>query len=97
MNKGLNSIGNGSKVAIVGGGPTGSLFAQFVLHYAGIRGIHPEITIYQQRNLDEPGPMGCKGCAWHIVAMTPPTVLPSPIYLKSYSTSMHNFWKQGAL
>ena len=63
MNKVSNKIGTGSKIAIIGGGPAGSLFALYVLHYAGIRGIHPEITIYQQRNFNELGPKGCKGCA----------------------------------
>jgi flavin-dependent dehydrogenase len=50
-------------VAVVGGGPAGSLFALYFLHYAGERGIHPEITLYQQRDFDKLGPKGCKGCA----------------------------------
>ncbi len=53
----------GSKVAIIGGGPTGSFFALFLLHYAKERGITPEITIYQERDFNKLGPLGCKGCA----------------------------------
>ena len=63
MNKGLGSIRTGSRVAIIGGGPAGSLFAIYLLHYAEEKGFHPEITIYHQRNFDELGPKGCKGCA----------------------------------
>ena len=58
-----NKIGTGSKVAIIGGGPTGSFFALYLLHYAGERGAQPDITIYQQRNFNELGAKGCKGCA----------------------------------
>jgi flavin-dependent dehydrogenase len=58
-----DKIETGSKVAVIGGGPAGSFFALYLLRYAGERNIRPEITIYQQRNFDEPGPKGCKGCA----------------------------------
>ncbi len=63
MNKDSNKLETGSKVAIIGGGPAGSFFALYLLHYARERGIQPDITIYQQRNFDELGPKGCKGCA----------------------------------
>jgi NADH dehydrogenase len=63
VNKDSSKIETGSKVGIIGGGPAGSFFALYLLHYAIERGIHPEITIYQQRNFDELGPKGCKGCA----------------------------------
>ncbi len=63
MKKTFNQIGTGSKVALNRGGPSGSFFALYLLRYTEERGIHPEITIYQQRNFDEPGPTGCKGCA----------------------------------
>ncbi len=53
----------GSRVAIVGGGPAGCFMALYLLHYAGESGIHPEITIYQQRDFNRLGPKGCKGCA----------------------------------
>ncbi|NIS68240.1 MAG: FAD-dependent oxidoreductase [Proteobacteria bacterium] len=63
MVKGPDKIKNGSKVAVIGGGPAGSFFALYLLRYAGETQIRPEITIYQQRNFDELGPKGCKGCA----------------------------------
>ena len=63
MNKYSNKIETGSKVAIIGGGPAGSFFALYLLHYARERGIKPDITIYEQRNFDELGSKGCKGCA----------------------------------
>jgi len=63
MNKDSNKIETGSKVAIIGGGPAGNFFALYLMHYAEQRGVHPEITIYQQRNFDVPGLKGCKGCA----------------------------------
>ncbi len=63
MSKGPEQIETGSKVAIVGGGPAGSFFALYLLHYAAERGICPEITIYQERNFNALGPKGCKGCA----------------------------------
>ncbi|MBI4296480.1 MAG: FAD-dependent oxidoreductase [Chloroflexi bacterium] len=52
-----------SKVAIIGGGPAGSFFALYLLHFAEQKGIRPQIIIYQERNFTEGGPKGCKGCA----------------------------------
>ncbi len=63
MNRYSNKIATGSKVAIIGGGPAGSFFALYLLHYTKESGIRPDITIYQERNFDELGPKGCKGCA----------------------------------
>jgi NADH dehydrogenase len=54
---------DGSKVAIIGGGPAGSFFALYLLHFAWMKGIRPDITIYQDRSFDALGPKGCKGCA----------------------------------
>ncbi len=63
MNEKHHKVENGSRVAIIGGGPAGSFFALYLLHYATERGIRPEITIYQERNFNALGPKGCKGCA----------------------------------
>lgn len=51
------------RVAIIGGGPAGSLFALYLLHYARQKGSRYDITIYQERDFNELGPKGCKGCA----------------------------------
>jgi NADH dehydrogenase len=56
-------LNDNSRVAVIGGGPAGSLFAIHLLSYADKAGIHPQIRIYQERNFDQPGPLGCKGCA----------------------------------
>ena len=63
MSQDFKKIVTGSKVAIIGGGPASSLFALYLLYYARLRGIQPDITIYQERSFDKPGPAGCKGCA----------------------------------
>jgi NADH dehydrogenase len=63
VSKGWNTVGTGSKVAIIGGGSAGCFFALYLLRYAEEKGIRPDITIYEQRNFDELGPKGCKGCA----------------------------------
>lgn len=63
MSKGLDKIENGLRIVVIGGGPAGSLFALYLLHYAEERHISPDITIYEQRNFDERGLTGCKGCA----------------------------------
>lgn len=63
MNKILRKSSRGLKVAVIGGGPGGSLFAMYLLRYAAETKQSPEITIYQQRRFDELGPRGCKGCA----------------------------------
>jgi NADH dehydrogenase len=56
-------IDNNSRIAVIGGGPAGSFFALYLRHFAGLLGLHPEITIYQDRDFDALGPKGCKGCA----------------------------------
>lgn len=59
----LMKVETGSKVAVIGGGPAGSLFALHLLRYAREVGVDPEVTIYEVRDFGEPGPKGCKGCA----------------------------------
>ncbi|MEK7354750.1 MAG: FAD-dependent oxidoreductase, partial [Chloroflexota bacterium] len=58
-----------SRVAIIGGGPAGSFFALYLLHYAKQTGKRYEVTIYQERDFSGLGPKGCKGCAG-ILAMS---------------------------
>lgn len=55
-------ITSGSEIAIIGGGPAGSLFARFACEYASKRGIDVNVTIYTNRRFSDAGPEGCKGC-----------------------------------
>jgi len=56
------TIGDGSEIGIIGGGPAGSLFAKFACDYAHQKGIDVNVTIYSNRHFSEAGPKGCKGC-----------------------------------
>lgn len=63
MENGSYQISSGTKIAVIGGGPAGTFFSLYLLRYAGQKGIHPEITIYQHRDFADLGKKGCKGCA----------------------------------
>jgi NADH:ubiquinone reductase (H+-translocating) len=63
MSRGAYKMRTGSRVAIIGGGPSGCFFAAYLLKYAHEYGIKPEITIYEPRDFSETGPKACKGCA----------------------------------
>jgi flavin-dependent dehydrogenase len=63
VNKNKNfNIGNGSKIAVIGGGPAGSFFAYFALGFAEQRGINIHIDIYEAKNFHVAGPAGCNRC-----------------------------------
>lgn len=54
---------NGSRIAIVGGGPAGSFFANFALHLAREKGIEISVTIFDRRCFSQSGQHGCNMCA----------------------------------
>ena len=56
-------IKNGSKIAIIGGGPAGSFFANFAIHLARKKGIDISVTIFDKRHFAKSGQMGCNMCA----------------------------------
>ena len=56
-------LGKNPKVAIVGGGPAGALFAHFMLAMGSRMGIETEITLYDRKSFLDPGPRGCNMCA----------------------------------
>ncbi|WP_319502785.1 hypothetical protein [uncultured Draconibacterium sp.] len=63
MNRKKNfNIGNGSKIAVIGGGPAGSFFAYFALGFAEQKGISIHIDIYEAKNFHVAGPAGCNRC-----------------------------------
>lgn len=53
---------DGSRVAVIGGGPAGSFFAYFLLLIAERAGTRLIVDIYEPRNFDAPGPTGCNMC-----------------------------------
>lgn len=53
----------GSKIAIIGGGPAGSFFTHFVQKYASKKGISLSITIFDGKDFLLRGPKGCNLCA----------------------------------
>lgn len=60
-NKSLN-IGDGSKIAVIGGGPSGSFFSYFALDFAEQMDINIHIDIYEAKNFHVAGPAGCNHC-----------------------------------
>lgn len=56
-------LGAGAHIAVVGGGPAGSGFALFALHYARRAGIPLYVTVFEPRDFTLPGPWGCNMCA----------------------------------
>ena len=54
---------NGSTIAIVGGGPAGSFFANFALHLAKERGLKISVKIFDRRCFSRSGQHGCNMCA----------------------------------
>jgi flavin-dependent dehydrogenase len=53
---------DGSHIAVIGGGPTGSFFSIFALHMAGMIGKELNITIYEPKDFTKDGPGGCNRC-----------------------------------
>jgi flavin-dependent dehydrogenase len=53
---------DGSDIAVVGGGPTGSFFSIFALKMAKIVGKEIGVTIYEPKDFKKDGPLGCNRC-----------------------------------
>ncbi len=53
---------NGSRVAVIGAGPAGSLFSHFLLDMAQRAGRELQVDIYEFRDFDRAGPAGCNNC-----------------------------------
>ncbi len=59
---------DGDRVAIVGGGPAGSLFAHFARQLALQKGLALDITIFDGKDFHKTGPPGCNMCAGVLAA-----------------------------
>lgn len=59
---GESVLRDGSRIAVLGGGPAGSLFSYFVLDMAERVDLHLEVDIYEPRAFEQPGPVGCNMC-----------------------------------
>jgi len=57
------SLQNDSRVAVIGGGPAGSLCAVFIQKYARDAGIDISTTIFDGKDFLQKGPRGCNLCA----------------------------------
>ncbi len=56
------NLHDGSRVAVVGGGPAGSFFSYFLLKMADAIGLDVEVDIFEPRSFDYCGPAGCNHC-----------------------------------
>jgi len=53
---------DGSHIAVVGGGPTGSFFSIFALRMAKMINKNLRVTIYEPKDFSKDGPQGCNRC-----------------------------------
>jgi flavin-dependent dehydrogenase len=56
-------LNDGSRVAVMGGGPAGSFFSYFLLDMAERVDRQIQVDIYEPRDFTMPGPAGCNMCA----------------------------------
>ena len=55
-------LDNGSRVAVIGGGPAGSFFTYFLFEMAERIGMELAVDIYEPRDFTKPAPHGCNMC-----------------------------------
>jgi flavin-dependent dehydrogenase len=53
---------DGSRIAVIGGGPAGSLFTYFVYKMAEVVGLDLNVEIFEPRSFTHCGPAGCNHC-----------------------------------
>lgn len=56
-------LGNGARIAVLGGGPAGSFFALYLLQYAAADRMDLEVDLFEWRSFSDRGPKGCNRCA----------------------------------
>ena len=55
-------LDDGSRIAVMGGGPAGSFFSYFLLQIARRAGLNLQLDIYEPRDFSATGPKGCNMC-----------------------------------
>jgi flavin-dependent dehydrogenase len=55
-------LDDGSQIAVIGGGPAGSLFSYFLLDMARRVSMDVQVDIYEPRDFSVPAPLGCNMC-----------------------------------
>ena len=53
---------DGSRIAVIGGGPAGSFFTYFALDFAERLGMEISVDIYEPKDFNCAGPKGCNNC-----------------------------------
>jgi len=57
-----NALRDGSRIAVIGAGPAGSMFSYFVLSMAETIGLELDVEIFEPRRFCHRGPAGCNHC-----------------------------------
>ena len=57
------TLDDNAKVAVIGGGPSGSLFSFFALNMAKMIDKKIDVTIFEPKDFTRDGPIGCNRCA----------------------------------
>jgi flavin-dependent dehydrogenase len=55
-------LDDGSRVAVIGGGPSGAFFSYFLIDMAERVGTDLQVDIYEPKDFSRPGPQGCNMC-----------------------------------
>lgn len=55
-------LSENSRIAVIGGGPSGSFFTYFLLKMAERVGLDLHVDVFETRNFENPGPPGCNMC-----------------------------------
>ncbi len=94
-------LANGSRIAVIGGGPAGSFFSYYALEYARVFGLSIELDIFEAKDFTRVGASGCNQCGGIISESlvqdlaTDGLVIPSDIIQRKINTyTMHT--EQGA-
>jgi len=56
------TLGDGSRIGVIGSGPAGSFFSYFLFDLAHRTGIDLEVDLYESRDFTRPAPQGCNMC-----------------------------------